>query len=354
MEDLHEEDFLDVDQLISLQALVELYYDEHEEMKDQDYESENENMQGHNEANQNTEGGTPAASRKQLTLQKKRQIVDAMLVTMQNGMLPKGVMKELATHFSVHKSTITRVFADIKKQMTMGNTIDVRTKKFGRTGPKPREFSDAFLQSVKERSYVAALNISHVTLHNLKKKGRIRTHTCSSKPALTSNHKIDRMKWVLSHINPITANEDPTFVSMNHVIHIDEKWFYLNPDKRRFYLLPGEEDPCMAQQSKRFKLKAMFMAVIGKPLYDIHGGLIHDGKYGIFPFTVKEMAKKSSKNRAAGTLVTKALQNVNRDVIRDMLLTKVIPSIQSKWPLFPPQKCYHTMGQCKASSSPTR
>ncbi|CAO2838729.1 unnamed protein product [Amaranthus hypochondriacus] len=252
MEDPHEEDFLDVDQLISLEALVELYYDEHEEMQDQDYEhyeSDNENMQGDNEAN----------------------------------------------------------------QMTMGNTIDVRTKKFVRTCPKPREFSDAFLQSVSlylrqiERSYAAALNISHVTLHNLKKKGRIRTHTCSSKPALTSNHKIDRMKWVLSHINPITANEDPTFVSMNNVVHIDEKWFYLSPDKRRFYLLPDEEDPYMAQQSKRFKLKAMFIAVIGKPLYDIHGGLIHDGKYGIFPFTVKEMAKKSSKNRAVDTLVTKAL-----------------------------------------------
>ncbi|CAO2821336.1 unnamed protein product [Amaranthus hypochondriacus] len=220
----------------------------------------------------------------------------------------------------------------------MGNTIDVRTKKFGRTGPKPREFSDAFLQSVPlylrqtEKSYAAALKISHVTLHNLKKKGRLRTHTCSSKPALTSDHKIARMKWVLSHINPITANEDPTFVGMNHVIHIDKKWFYLNPDKRRFYLLPGEEDSYMAQQSKRFKLKAMFMAVIGKPLYDIHRGLIHDGKYGMFPFTVKEVAKKSSKNRAVDTLVTKALQNVNRDVIREMVLTKVIPAIQAKWP----------------------
>ncbi|XP_021750396.1 uncharacterized protein LOC110716068 [Chenopodium quinoa] len=284
MEDSHEEEFLDVDQLISKEALAELYYDEHEEMQDQDfehYESDNENMQeeqetdmeqqgtGDNEANQNTvnwaEGGTPAASRKQLTLQKKkRQIVDAMLVTMQNGMLPKGLMKELSIQFSVHKSTITRVFADIKKQMAIGNTIDVRTKKYGRTGPKPREFSDAFLQSVPlylrqtERSYAATLKISHVTLHNLKKKGRLRTHTYSTKPALTPDHKIARMKWVLSHINPITANEDPTFVSMNHVIHIDEKWFYLNPDKRRFYLLPGEEDPYMAQQEKRFKLNYVY------------------------------------------------------------------------------------------------
>ncbi|XP_021713573.1 uncharacterized protein LOC110681755 [Chenopodium quinoa] len=74
------------------------------------------------------------------------------------------------------------------------------------------------------------------------------------------------------------------------------------------------------------------MAIIGKPLYGTHGELLHDGKYGIFPFTQQERAKKSSKNRPAGTLVTKALQNVNRDAIRDMLLHKVIPAIVSKWP----------------------
>ncbi|XP_021717892.1 uncharacterized protein LOC110685668 [Chenopodium quinoa] len=214
--------------------------------------------------------------------------------------------------------------------MAQGNLIDVRTKKYGRTGPKPMEFSDEFLQSVPlhlrktKRSYAAALKISHVTLHNLKKRGRLKTHTSSNKPALSSDHKVARLKWVLSHINPITGNEDPTFVDMNHVIHIDEKWFYLNPDKRRFYLLPSEEDSYRAIQSRRFKLKAMFMALIGKPLYDTNGELLHNGKYVIFPFTVKELAKKSSKNRAAGTWETKALQNVNREVIRDMLLTKVI------------------------------
>ncbi|XP_021766247.1 uncharacterized protein LOC110730735 [Chenopodium quinoa] len=183
-----------------------------------------------------------------------------------------------------------------------------------------------------ERSYAAALRIYHVTLHNLKKKDRLRTHTSSNKPALTSNHKVARLKWVMSHINPITTNKDPTFDDMNHVIDIDEKWFYLKPHKRRFYLLPSEEEPYRAQQSRRFKVKAMFMAVIRKPLYDRNGALLHDGKYGVFPFIVKERAKKSSKNRPAGTLVTKALQNVNREVIREMLLTKVIPAIIFKWP----------------------
>ncbi|XP_021728124.1 uncharacterized protein LOC110695205 [Chenopodium quinoa] len=127
---------------------------------------------------------------------------------------------------------------------------------------------------------------------------------------------------------------------MSYVIHIDEKWFYLNPDKRRFYLLPSEEDPYMAQQSRRFKLKAMFMAIIGKPLYGINGELLHDGKYGIFPFTVQDRAKKSSKNRAARTMVTRALQNVNIEVIRDMLLNKVIPAIMDKWPQSLPKNVF--------------
>ncbi|XP_021742951.1 uncharacterized protein LOC110709050 [Chenopodium quinoa] len=139
------------------------------------------------------------------------------------------------------------------------------------------------------------------------------------------------MKWVLSHINPIQGNENPTFDDMKYAIDIDEKWFYLNPDKRRLYLLPSEEDPYMAQQSRRFKLKAMFMAIIKKPLYGRNGELLHDGKYGIFPFTQKERAKKSSKNRPGGTMVTKPLQNVNREAIRDMLINKVIPAVVEKW-----------------------
>ncbi|XP_021717632.1 uncharacterized protein LOC110685409 [Chenopodium quinoa] len=232
--------FYDVDQILTEETMVEIYYDQQEEMQDEDleqYETENENMQEEEE---------------------------------ENG-----------------------------QQCTQDVHI------------AHEEDEDNDMQT--ERSYVAVLKISHVTLHNLKKKGRLRTHISSNKPTLTLDHKVARIKWVLSHINPLTSNEDPTFVDMNHVIHINEKWFYLNSDKRRFYLLPKEEDPYRTQQSRRFKFK---------PLYDRNGELLHDGKYGIFPFTVNERAKKSSKNRAASTWETKTLQNVNREVIREMLPTK--------------------------------
>ncbi|XP_021763963.1 uncharacterized protein LOC110728627 [Chenopodium quinoa] len=74
------------------------------------------------------------------------------------------------------------------------------------------------------------------------------------------------------------------------------------------------------------------MAIIGKPLYGTNGDMLHDGKYGIFPFTIQQVAQKSSMKRARGTMETKALQNINREVTREMMLTKVIPAIMSKWP----------------------
>ncbi|XP_021753579.1 uncharacterized protein LOC110718949 [Chenopodium quinoa] len=148
------------------------------------------------------------------------------------------------------------------------------------------------------------------------------------------------MKWVLTHLLPATQNGDCKFVDMQQVIHVDEKWFYLNPETRRFYLLPNEANPYMCQQSKRFKVKGMFMAAIGKPIFGPNGALIHDGKYGIFPFVYESIAKKKSKNRDAGAVEIKATQNINKEAIRAMLINNVIPSIKAKWPAHLPKDIF--------------
>ncbi|VFQ87485.1 unnamed protein product [Cuscuta campestris] len=46
----------------------------------------------------------------------------------------------------------------------------------------------------------------------------------------------------------------------------------------------------------------------------------------------KEGAKRSSKNRPAGTLETKPIPIVNRDVMKQMMLNQVIPAFKAKWP----------------------
>lgn len=253
-----------------------------------------------------------------MTLQEKNQVVQQLLLNLKDDKLPRGFQKQLAAAIGVHKSTICRLFQDLKKQKERGEVIDVRSKKLGKCGQPPKEYSDDFLQSVPLhlrttiRAFAGALRLPHMVVYRLLKKGQLRSHSSTNHPSVTENHKIARMQWVLQHIHPGGVGEKAEFDDMRNVIHIDEKWFYLNPEKRRFILLPKEDNPYRCQQSKRFKIKVMFMAVISRPLYDVNGVLLHDGKFGIFPFVVHERAKKTSKNRPAGTLETKAVQNVTQ------------------------------------------
>ncbi|XP_021766276.1 uncharacterized protein LOC110730758 [Chenopodium quinoa] len=274
-----------------------------------------------------------------MTVEKKRQIVDEIMLNMEGDSLPRGFSSSLARKHHVHRSTKTRWFKVIKQYMLDGNAVDVRTKKIGTVGRKQKEYTDEFLRSVPlykrqtERGYAAALHMSKYAIHRLRKRGRLRTYTSTNKPALTDQHKIARLKWVMSHITPIPAEGDPSFEDMQQWIHIDEKWFFINPKTRTFYLLPTEDNPYRAQQSRRFKVNVMFMGMIGKPLYDANKQLLYDGKYGLFPFVKYEEAKKKSKNRDKGTIEAKTVQSINKEAIRDMLLNHVLPTIHEQWPL---------------------
>ncbi|XP_021751019.1 uncharacterized protein LOC110716683 [Chenopodium quinoa] len=253
-----------------------------------------------------------------MNVDEKRALVDEIMLHMEGDSLPRGFLANLARKHSVHKSTTIRWFKVIKQSLAEGIVVDVNTKKLRRTGPKPKVYTDEFLTLIPlykrgtERGYVAALKIPKTSIYRLRKQGRLRTHTSTNHPALTEKHKVARLKWVLSYIDPIPIEGDPKFRDMQQWIHLDEKGFFINPETRTFYLLPTEEDPYRAQQSRRFKIKAMFMGMIGKPLFDEQNNMVHDGKYGLFPFVKYEMAKKKSKNRDAGTLETKALQSVTK------------------------------------------
>ena len=58
------------------------------------------------------------------------------------------------------------------------------------------------------------------------------------------------------------------------------------------------------------------LAVVARPRFDVEGNVIFSGKIGIYPFVTKEPAKRSSVNRVAGMLETKAMTSVKRDTIR--------------------------------------
>jgi len=59
--------------------------------------------------------------------------------------------------------------------------------------------------------------------------------------------------------------------------------------------------------------------------------LIFSGKIGVWAFVKEVPAARKSQNRARGTLETKSII-VNRNVMREYLIEKVIPAIKSCWP----------------------
>ncbi|XP_047330971.1 uncharacterized protein LOC124934477 [Impatiens glandulifera] len=85
---------------------------------------------------------------------------------------------------------------------------------------------------------------------------------------------------------------------MAHIVHIDEKWFYLTKTAQNFYLSPDEPDP-----------------------------------YRMYPFIEQVPAQRSSVNRAAGTLETKAITSITREVMKDYMINRVVPDLKALWPL---------------------
>ncbi|XP_074266707.1 uncharacterized protein LOC141589988 [Silene latifolia] len=112
---------------------------------------------------------------------------------------------------------------------------------------------------------------------------------------------------------------------------MDEKWFYLTQPSRRFYLSKGEKKPYRSVQSKKFIGKVMFMCAVARPRYGSNGEVLFDGKIGIWPFIVEVPAKRNSRNRVAGTMETKCIESINKQVVKDMILKIVIPAIKAKW-----------------------
>ena len=51
---------------------------------------------------------------------------------------------------------------------------------------------------------------------------------------------------------------------MMDVVHLDERWFYLTVNKRKYYLVNEEGYPYRTTKSKRFATKAMFLCAVAR------------------------------------------------------------------------------------------
>ena len=119
---------------------------------------------------------------------------------------------------------------------------------------------------------------------------------------------------------------------MEDLIHINEKWFYLTKDGKRFIIVADEAEPYRHVQHKSFLMKIMFLCAEARSRYDTNKNTWIDGKIGIWPIRKWEPAKQSSKKHTKGMPVWKN-QSITQDVYWEYLIQKLLPAIKQRWPM---------------------
>mmetsp|Transcript_19480 Transcript_19480/g.28657 ORF Transcript_19480/g.28657 Transcript_19480/m.28657 type:complete len:248 (-) Transcript_19480:593-1336(-) len=226
--------------------------------------------------------------RKQLSNEQRAAIVQALLERSTKKVLKRGAIYEVARQFDVNRAAIRRVWSRAIESLTDGNVLMDGSSKKSNCGRKKKNFQQQ-ISSILDiplnqrgtiRSTSAALGIPVATLHARLKEGQIRSHTNAVKPFLTEQNVKARLEFCLKHVQM----ESKMFNEMMDVIHVDEKWFYMTQNMRRYYLVSDEEEPHRTTKSKRYSTKVMFLAAVAHPHWDTRRNQCFDGKLGILPF----------------------------------------------------------------------
>ncbi|XP_047313795.1 uncharacterized protein LOC124917393 [Impatiens glandulifera] len=229
----------------------------------------------------------------------RNNIVQFILSHYKEGSLKLGTLTKAATQFGVHRRTITTIWTQAKEQMEMGLPVYLTNQKQGLVRQKHKLFDPELFKTImlKRRSTIRraaqALGVGKSTFWRWKQAKQIRTHSNAIKISLTSAQKLLRLQFCMQSIAVDTTINKFRFKSMAHIVHIDEKW----------------------------------------PIYDSQGLCIFDGKIRMYPFIEQVPAQRSSVNRAAGTLETKAITSITREVMKDYMINRVVPDLKALWPL---------------------
>ncbi|XP_074311253.1 uncharacterized protein LOC141647107 [Silene latifolia] len=279
----------------------------------------------------------------------RQEVAIYMLQQSEEGKLSRGAFKEAAVRFGVKERTISDIWKLAKTPRIVGQKLDVKSKRIGNKNRKrilPNLEQIKALEWEKRDTMVRVsenTGVSVGTVHSWFCAGLLKPHSNSLHPQLTDANKVHRMKHVLKcllveqvvqeiidlNVMPMTKIK---FAEMSNVIHMDEKWFYISYDGHKFYVVEGEELPYRSCQSKRYITKVMFMCAVSRPIYSETGELLFDGKIDMFPFTKQQPAERASRNRPRGTLETKPIDSITKQVTRQCIIEQVIPAIKSKWP----------------------
>ncbi|KAE9007553.1 hypothetical protein PR001_g16941 [Phytophthora rubi] len=275
-----------------------------------------------------------------LTTRQRQDVVLFLLMHGVRGEPVEGAVSDAAERFGANVTTIRRVWRRFKTTNSSEGIDGVGSRIKGASGRNKmdrkaileRVAAIPMRRRVTQQCLAQELGVGRSVVRDALKQGLLVRHSSTIHPLLTLANKHARIRHAIRHV--MHGPNGSYFVPMYNVVHVDEKWFNEDKDKKVFYLLPGETVPHRERKSKRFIGKTMFLAAVARPRFDNNGHVLFDGKIGIWDFTHKVDAQHSSKNRPAGTLETKNLDTVNREVYKRYLLEHIIPAIKSKWPVW--------------------
>ncbi|KAE9054775.1 hypothetical protein PF005_g33232 [Phytophthora fragariae] len=200
----------------------------------------------------------------------RRAIVDELLKLSNNGELPRDAYSRVGAHVARDPTTVSTIwkrYAAAVEAGVPGGEWSSRVKRNSGRKRKDREEVRAKLATVPveeravERRVAAASGLSRHLVRQAVSEGMIRRRTTFIKPALTCENKLERVEHALSFIDDRTLR----FESLHNVVHVDEKWFYADRNRRSYLVFEGEELPPRAWKSKRFIPKTMFLAALARP-----------------------------------------------------------------------------------------
>ena len=248
-------------------------------------------------------------TKKELTREQRQQIVSRLLWELNekgnDGKFARGTIPAVAAEFHVCPKTIRRIWA-----RAVQNFEDPDVRQFSASPEKKKcgrhkkwnhdEVREAvwlipLFRRRSIRDLAAALGIPKSTLHAMKcdeDDPVIIPCTSVLKPDLTPQHKLLRVCFCITKIDPTTRLYDDFYQS----VHVDEKWFFITEIALHAYIEPNENVPVQRCVNKDHIIKVMFFCAVARPRFNHNGECTFDGKIGMFPFIERVRAQRSTPN----------------------------------------------------------
>jgi hypothetical protein len=270
-----------------------------------------------------------------------------LLTHSQDGKIIRGGLIRVEELSGVPCAILKRLWKKSPVTRAHGRVVTAEWVSRKKQNQRPQIYNPPeFMAQIKEvelrkrktiRAAAESLGVSKSTFGRWKeaKDSLFTRHRSMLKPTLTDQHKLARVLFAMEEIDE-TRHDQVSVDGLNYKnmldrIHVDEKWFYITRDAQGFYLAIDEEPPTRRCVSKKHMTKVMFLCALARPRWNYTTNSMWDGKVGMWPIGHIRPAQRNSINRPRGTPVWHN-KSITRKVYRKLMIDKVLPAIEQKWP----------------------